>query len=90
MLSCKQVATQASDYLDQEAGGTLRWQMHLHLMMCSRCRRFLRHLRITRQLATGQVAQEKDRVDAESILKIVQQRAQKRNSEASKNPETKT
>lgn len=58
MLSCKQVATIASDYLDNNSLGNntqLKWQIRLHLMMCANCRRFIRHLKITRQVSAGMV-----------------------------------
>lgn len=58
MLSCKQVATVASDYLDNNSldnNTPLKWQIRLHLMMCANCRRFIRHLKITRQVSAGMV-----------------------------------
>lgn len=58
MLSCKQVATVASDYLDNNSldnNTSLKWQIRLHLMMCANCRRFIRHLKITRQVSAGLV-----------------------------------
>lgn len=75
MLNCKQVATQASDYLDNHVDGKLRWNIRMHLMMCSHCRRFIRHLRITRDL-TGEAVRRDDirankEVNAEVILKRI-------------------
>jgi predicted anti-sigma-YlaC factor YlaD len=68
MLNCKQVAQLASDYLDQESSIRLTWQIRMHLLMCANCRRFVRHLRITRNIA-GKI--ESDAVDAEGILKKI-------------------
>lgn len=48
MLSCKQVAAIASDYLDNSS--PLKWQIRLHLLMCANCRRFVRHLKTTQQV----------------------------------------
>lgn len=76
MLSCQQVATLASDYLDKNTNGALKWQMRMHLMMCANCRRFMRHLKITQQVAAG-MAQQSVEVDAEQILKRVKERADK-------------
>jgi|GEM_PF-246193 len=56
MLSCKQVASIASDYLDNNT--PLKWQVRLHLMMCSNCRRFVRHLKITQEVSTRTVINE--------------------------------
>ncbi len=71
MLSCKQVATIASDYLDNST--PLKWQIRLHLLMCANCRRFVRHLKITRQVSTQMVA-DKPAEDVDVIWKKVQQR----------------
>jgi predicted anti-sigma-YlaC factor YlaD len=65
MLNCKQVAQLASDYLDQEPSTKLTWQMRIHLAMCANCRRFVRHLRIAKTIAS-QIKTEA--VDAEEIL----------------------
>ncbi|MDO3386978.1 zf-HC2 domain-containing protein [Gilvimarinus sp. SDUM040013] len=51
MLKCKDVSQRASEYLDG-ADRPLKWQMRLHLAMCSNCRRFVRHLALTRDLAS--------------------------------------
>jgi hypothetical protein len=58
MLSCKQVAAFASDYLDKNSldnNTPLKWQVRLHLLMCANCRRFVRHLKITQQVGAGMV-----------------------------------
>lgn len=47
MLNCKQVATLASDYLDKNTNQSLNWKIRMHLLMCSHCRRFVKHLKIT-------------------------------------------
>lgn len=72
MLSCKQVATLASDYLDKNTDSKLRWKIRVHLMMCANCRRFIRHLKITQQVAAG-MEQQPVEVDAEQILKRVRE-----------------
>lgn len=48
MLNCKKVATLASDYLDKNTGSALNWKIRMHLLMCSHCRRFIKHLKITK------------------------------------------
>lgn len=77
MLSCKQVATLASDYLDKNTDSKLRWKIRVHLMMCANCRRFMRHLKITQQVAAG-MEQQPVEVDAEQILKRVKESLDKR------------
>jgi hypothetical protein len=61
MLSCKQVANLASEYLDNNT--PLKWQIRLHLMMCANCRRFVKHLDITRKVSAG-LTSEKTSIDA--------------------------
>lgn len=64
MLSCKQVANIASDYLDNNT--PLKWQIRMHLLMCANCRRFVRHLKITREISaritTNDVGQDAETV----------------------------
>lgn len=73
MLNCKQVAQLASDYLDKESSTSLTWQMRWHLLMCANCRRFVRHLRITKEMA-NQLPTEA--VDAESVLAKIKAKQQ--------------
>jgi len=71
MLSCKQVATIASDYLDKST--PLKWQIRLHLLMCANCRRFVRHLKITQQVGAKLIIKETTE-DAEAVWKNLQAR----------------
>lgn len=71
MLSCKDVAEQASEYLEHP-NWRLRWQMRLHLAMCSNCRRFVRHLQATRALAARIAPLEPiSRQKSEKIVQIL-------------------
>lgn len=47
MLSCKDVAQQASDYIDQQHSWQQRLAFRLHLFMCRNCRRYIGQLRST-------------------------------------------
>lgn len=76
MLSCKQVATIASEYLDNDYldnNTPLKWQIRLHLLMCANCRRFVRHLKITRQVS-AQIVANKTVEDVDIIWSKLQQR----------------
>ena len=53
MLKCRDLAVEASDYLDKSLPWHRRWRLGFHLFICVRCRRFLRHLRIA--LRMGQL-----------------------------------
>lgn len=74
MLNCKQVATLASDYLDNNT--PLKWQIRWHLLMCANCRRFVRHLKITQQVS-ARMAIDESTEDAEVIWKNLQTRIKK-------------
>jgi hypothetical protein len=74
MLNCKQVATLASDYLDNDT--PLKWQIRLHLLMCENCRRFIRHLKITKEVSARMVINEPAE-DAEIVWENLQARIKK-------------
>ncbi len=73
MLSCKQVASLASQYLDKDTNTPLTWKIRVHLMMCANCRRFVRHLKIT-QSVTQKVVITDPTTDAEKIWQELQQK----------------
>ena len=73
MLSCKQVATLASQYLDHDVSTPLKWRIRMHLMMCANCRRFIRHLQAT-QTVTKHVKMDESTTDSEKIWQELQQK----------------
>ncbi len=74
LLSCKDVAHLASDYLDKNAGNKLNWKIRLHLLMCSCCRRFMRHLKITQQIAPQLIKKSEHEMDAGFVLQHIKDR----------------
>lgn len=74
MLSCKAVAHLASDYLDRHADGNLNWRIRLHLLTCSNCRRFIRHLQITKSITSQMTQTSEQEVDAEAVLQRIKAR----------------
>ena len=46
MITCKQVTDAASTYLDEPRSLPGRLAFQLHLVLCHRCRRFVRQLKI--------------------------------------------
>ncbi len=70
MLSCKDVTHLASDYLEKSANGKLHWKIRLHLLACKCCRRFIRHLKITQQIAPQLITRAEDEttIDVNFIL----------------------
>lgn len=75
LLTCQQVATLASDYLDNQADRKLTFKIRVHLMMCANCRRFVKHLKLTKDVVP-QFTQgyEQAPVDAEAILRRIKER----------------
>jgi predicted anti-sigma-YlaC factor YlaD len=68
MLSCKDVAHLASDYLDKDMGGTLPWKIRMHLVACRSCRRFIKHLKLTQKVVPYFVHKSAQEIDAEAVL----------------------
>jgi hypothetical protein len=69
MLKCRDVAHQATDYVDRELSRGQALGMLLHLLMCANCRRFMQFFRISlqvlkykRQLTKQQASQLADQI----------------------------
>jgi len=45
MLSCRELSLKASEYLDGQVPLWTRMEIRLHIVLCERCRRYLRQLR---------------------------------------------
>jgi hypothetical protein len=69
MLKCREVARQASDFVDHRIPWYQRPAWYLHLMLCNHCRRFIRHLRAVIKVAKGL---EPRQTSTEEVEKIVQ------------------
>ncbi|MDX1635530.1 MAG: zf-HC2 domain-containing protein [Marinobacter sp.] len=50
MLSCRGLATIASDYIDDELGTVNKMSVRMHLLMCPHCRSFIGSLRSTTEV----------------------------------------
>ncbi len=74
MLKCQQVANLASDYLDHQTDGKLNFKIRLHLMMCANCRRFVKHLALTKEVAPQFIHGHQPPVDAEAVLKRIKEK----------------
>lgn len=74
-LSCQQVAKVASDYLDNQTNAKLNLKIRLHLMMCANCRRFIKHLGLTKNIAPQMVRGYHAPIDAEAVLKKIKERS---------------
>jgi predicted anti-sigma-YlaC factor YlaD len=47
LLTCKNIVESSSDYLEGQLTGRGTLAFRMHLLLCSHCRRFMRHLRLT-------------------------------------------
>lgn len=68
MLNCKNVVHLASDYLDKSMTGVLPWKVRLHLLACNSCRRFVKHLKITKEVAPQLIHLHLSEADAAAVL----------------------
>jgi hypothetical protein len=70
MLKCREIAETG---LPEGLPRGQRWRIALHQMMCRHCRRFLKHLRLTREVA-ARVGGEQLRADApaEAVFRQLQ------------------
>lgn len=50
MLTCREIPDLASDYIDREGTARSRMMVKVHLAMCSRCRDYVRGLKIARNM----------------------------------------
>lgn len=76
MLNCKQVASLASDYLDNNSTTVLNWKIRMHLMMCAHCRRFYRQLKVTNKVARSALSEpSNDNID--ELLQRIKESAKK-------------
>lgn len=51
MLTCRDVHSLGSDYLDGRLSRRERWAVQIHLPLCRDCRRYLHQIRQTARLA---------------------------------------
>jgi len=72
MLKCRDIATQASDYLDDNLTLKQRLAVALHLLICGKCRAFIRHLRLAldyyRRLPPGTLSDAEASVIADHAI----------------------
>lgn len=69
MLTCRDIATQASDHIDKKLSFRESLSYGMHLLLCAYCRKFVRQLRtsidVSRQLA---IPKELPEYEAEKIV----------------------
>lgn len=79
LLSCKDVAHVASNYLDDNTSGKLTWKIRAHLLACACCRRFIRHLKITQQVSSHIIRNTTPDVNTEAVLRKIKETSLQKN-----------
>tara|TARA_R110001606_G_scaffold399222_2_gene582419 strand:- start:76288 stop:76521 length:234 start_codon:yes stop_codon:yes gene_type:complete len=69
MLQCKEVAEEASNYIDGDLSFIKRVGLFLHLLMCRYCRNYVHQLRRTIFTVSVLKPKEKDSTDMTSLAK---------------------
>jgi len=67
MIQCKDLAEEASDYLDGDLPLRKRIGLFFHLLICSCCRHYLQQFRSTIRAVKVLKPKEKDNVDTQSL-----------------------
>jgi predicted anti-sigma-YlaC factor YlaD len=77
MLSCKQLVERSSDYLDARLSLRERLGVRVHLAMCHNCRRFIRQMRLAREVLRKLPDTAESGVDALAARLAAARRAQR-------------
>ena len=71
MLKCRDVAHNASDYIDENLSRGQRFWLKLHLFYCFSCRRFIRHLQLTRAFLSQRGRPKASEEQVQQTLKTI-------------------
>ena len=72
MLTCKELAEHASDYLDDNMSPTRQLSLRMHLLLCRHCRDYMDQLALTIQgLRAAAVDEEPVEVSAALVQRFV-------------------
>jgi hypothetical protein len=73
MLKCRDVAHEASDYIDHNLTGWQRFWFNVHLFMCANCRKFVNHVHITRDFIRNRGVNSASKDEVQRVMKAVEQ-----------------
>lgn len=73
MAECKDIAEEASNYLDGDLPFRKRIGLYLHLVYCSCCRNYIQQLRQTISTIAVLRPKEKDTTDTSALAKQLQE-----------------
>jgi hypothetical protein len=76
MLRCREVVAYGDALLEGEVSGLRRLGLRFHLLLCHRCRRYLRQLRLLRQ-TLGRLARPISRERVDALMRVIKDRARR-------------
>ncbi len=82
MLKCRDVAHDASDFIDGRIPWYRRPAWYLHLLICGHCRRFLRHFRTSIQVASAAARRTAAPAEVTEILEVCRRASTDRDPES--------
>ena len=71
MLSCKEMAEKANDYIDRDVSLLTRIQFAVHLFMCVHCRNYISQMRTTISAVGLRRFEDDEQISSEQIQEIV-------------------
>jgi hypothetical protein len=71
MLKCRDIAEQASDYIEGRQSFRQRLAVAFHLLICGNCREFIRHLRLALTFYSRVPTQQTSDEEAERLVQQV-------------------
>lgn len=80
MLQCKEVAEEASNYIDGDLPLGKRIGVFFHLVFCRFCRNYVQQIRCTIATIATIKPKEKDNTDTLALAKTLHEHCQKDNS----------
>lgn len=86
MLTCKELTELVTEYTEGTMPLVKRVQLHIHLAMCSHCRRYLRQLKATRAALGSLPSEPMPREMKNELLKRLGPMAAKANETRSNDP----
>lgn len=72
MLTCREMSELGSDIIESHLGLRTRLAVLMHLRMCSRCKLYIKQLKLTSEVLQ-RLPLEDDAVDSQAILKKLQE-----------------
>lgn len=81
MLSCRDMAHEATDMMEGRVTWKRRLALWWHLFLCVHCRRFIRHLKIQRRLSGLRPTPPADPATVKRVMDRVKDRVSKDSTE---------